>query len=201
MLLPPLWAPLWALMPRCWSSTQTKLGGATQWAMGRPLKLQASRRRRPGGCRHCLQSEDEDPKPMEDVGLGRNVPEKQKRLLRGEASAARRQPGWGEDLSGTDEVSADRDPRDAIGAGQLLLTYAGRPESAPLPLRATPRPSPCCNRYHLAGRNSVFVPQRRQGSLHRPPSGGRAARVPAQVRGGAYTRPALCGLGAFSLLA
>ena len=78
-----------------------------------------------------LQSEDEDAKPMEDVGLGREVPEKQKRPLSGEASPAHSRPGWGEDSSGPDEVSEEVDPRDAVGAGQLLLTYAGLPESAP----------------------------------------------------------------------
>jgi hypothetical protein len=68
---------------------------------------------------------------MGEVGVGREVPEKQKRPLSGEASPARSRPGWGEDSSKSDEESEEVDPRDAVGAGQLLLTDAGLPKSAP----------------------------------------------------------------------
>jgi hypothetical protein len=78
-----------------------------------------------------LQSEDEDVHPMEEVGLGREVPEKQKRPLSQWRSVPCPQPaGWGEDASEPDEESEEVDPRDAVGAGQLLLTHAGMPESA-----------------------------------------------------------------------
>jgi hypothetical protein len=79
---------------------------------------------------------------MEDVALGLEVPEKQKRPLSGEVSPARSRPGWGEDSSGPDEVLEEMDPRDAVGAGQLLLTYAGLPESVPPAPTSSPTTEP-----------------------------------------------------------
>ncbi len=90
-----------------------------------------------------LQSEDENSKPIEEVGLGREVPEKQKRPLSGEASPAHCRSGWGEDSSEPDEKSEEVDPRDAVGAGNRQVHVRGPArEHAPCSYEQPPDQAP-----------------------------------------------------------